>query len=114
MLDWDTGGAFRLAALQSRAGRELLARCGRSPDDISSIVLVERDACYIRSEAVLRIGYKISMPFPALAALGFPFPLLIRDSVYDLVANNRYLIFGRTATCRLSDDRFADRFLSDA
>jgi len=44
MLDWDTSARFRLAALQSPAGRRLLARCGRSPDDISSIVLVEAGA----------------------------------------------------------------------
>ncbi len=40
MLEWDRRAAFRLAALQSPAGRELLLRSGRSPDDISSIVLV--------------------------------------------------------------------------
>ena len=28
------------------------------------------------------------------------------------VANNRYLLFGRTNACRLSDPRFDDRFLS--
>jgi len=33
-------GELRLAALQSEAGRELLQRVGRAPDDLSSIVLV--------------------------------------------------------------------------
>ncbi len=57
MLDWDTQGAFRLAALQSDAGRALLQKCGRHPDDISSIVLVQADGQhFIRSEAVLRIA----------------------------------------------------------
>ncbi len=37
MLDQDPKAVFRLAALQSPAGRRLLRRCGRSPDDISSI-----------------------------------------------------------------------------
>ena len=41
MLDQDSEGRFRLAALQSPAGRRLLRACGRSPEDISSIVLVE-------------------------------------------------------------------------
>lgn len=40
MLDWDKDGTFRLAALQSPAGRRLLQRSGRAPDDLSSIVLV--------------------------------------------------------------------------
>lgn len=54
MLDWDAKGVYRLAALQSTAGRSLLKRCGRSPDDISSIVLVEKDRHFVRSEAILR------------------------------------------------------------
>ncbi len=33
-------GELRLAALQSEAGKELLQRVGRAPDDLSSIVLV--------------------------------------------------------------------------
>ena len=37
----DSPGAVRFAALQSAAGRALLQRAGRAPDDISSIVLVE-------------------------------------------------------------------------
>jgi predicted DCC family thiol-disulfide oxidoreductase YuxK len=31
--------------LQSESGRKLLQRSGRSPDDISSVVLVEKDRC---------------------------------------------------------------------
>lgn len=39
-LDLDPPGNLRFAALQSPAGRRLLARAGRDPSDISSIVLV--------------------------------------------------------------------------
>ena len=49
MLDHDTEGRFRMAALQSEAGRTLLESCGRRSDDISSIVLVEPDGHYIKS-----------------------------------------------------------------
>lgn len=36
----DTEAQYRLAALQSEAGRKLLVRVGRAPEDLSSIVLV--------------------------------------------------------------------------
>ncbi len=49
MLDHDNEGRFRMAALQSPAGRTLLESCGRRPDDISSIVLVEPDQHYTKS-----------------------------------------------------------------
>ena len=58
MLDWDKAGEYRFAALQSDAGKALLRRSGRREDDISSIVLVEPDASYIKSEAILRCDIK--------------------------------------------------------
>eukprot|EP00775_Hariotina_reticulata_P013275 gene13275-13406_t len=112
VLDWDTEGVYRFAALQSKPGRRLLMRCGRHPDDISSIVLVEEDGCYIKSEAVLKIATRLNMPFPLLAALAMPVPKdLIRDPLYDQVANNRYVLFGKQHSCRVSDARFDERFL---
>lgn len=112
MLDWDKQGVYRMAALQSDAGRKLLVRSGRAPDDISSIVLVEEDGSYIRSDAVLRIATRLALPLPLVATLGWPVPRPVRDTLYDQVANNRYNLFGRTPSCRLSDTRFEERFLS--
>jgi predicted DCC family thiol-disulfide oxidoreductase YuxK len=153
MLDNDPGeGQFRMAALQSPAGRRLLSACGRSPDDISSIVLVEGTADapgtssstlrggprserrknpsvinqdsvlsrarrkslrhYTKSEAVLRIAARLPNGFPLLAMFGMPFPSLIRDSVYDMVADNRYAILGKRNVCRLTDAGFESRFIS--
>ncbi|KAE7997336.1 hypothetical protein FH972_001980 [Carpinus fangiana] len=39
----DRNGSIRFEALQSEAGKNLLMRSGRAPDDISSVVLVEKD-----------------------------------------------------------------------
>eukprot|EP01025_Chloroclados_australasicus_P020212 TRINITY_DN2129_c0_g1_i4.p1 TRINITY_DN2129_c0_g1~~TRINITY_DN2129_c0_g1_i4.p1 ORF type:complete len:215 (-),score=13.49 TRINITY_DN2129_c0_g1_i4:350-946(-) len=111
VLDWDTKGVFRMAALQSNAGRNLLQRCGRSPDDISSMVLVENNRFHIKSEAVLRIGQRLNMPLPLLAGLVFPIPLVIRDAAYDQMAINRYNIFGKRDVCRANDERFKERFI---
>ena len=66
----------------------LLQRCGRQPDDLSSIVLVTPDTFYIKSEAILRIGSGLRQPFPVLAAPAFIIPLPVRDAVYDQVASN--------------------------
>lgn len=86
LLDWDKEARYRLAALQSKAGRDLLQQAGRHPDDLSSIVLVEPGQAYIKSEAVLRIGQRLNTPFYALGSMGLPVPSLIRDSVYDMVS----------------------------
>jgi len=117
MLRLDPAGCFRLAALQSPAGESLLARSGRARDDISSIVLVDRDGFYIRSEAVRRIAAGLGFPPIALAAaLAAPVPLPLRDAAYDVIADNRYSIFGRTDECRLEDRSarrvFEERFVT--
>lgn len=112
MLDNDRQARCRFAALQSHAGATLLRRAGRSPDDISSIVFVEEDQSHIKSEAILRIAQCLDSPFPLLASLGLLVPLQLRDFVYDIIANNRYQLLGKSDMCRMKDDKFADRFIT--
>ena len=85
LLDWDTKAQYRLAALQSKAGSELLQQAGRKPNDLSSVVLVEPGQAYVKSEAVFRIGRRLNTPFFVLGSLGLPIPSLLRDAAYDLV-----------------------------
>eukprot|EP00250_Pteridium_aquilinum_P012187 c20556_g1_i1 orf=313-831(-) len=93
VLDNDPNETLRFAALQSDAGRALLQRS------------------YIKSEAVLRIANYLRVPFPLIAAILDPCPLFLRDIVYDTVATNRYIIFGQTNVCRLTDTTFMHRFI---
>ncbi|KAF8400654.1 hypothetical protein HHK36_013953 [Tetracentron sinense] len=97
----DQNRRIRFEALQSESGRKLLRRSGRAPDDISSVVIVEKDRSYIKSEAVLKIMEYIDLPFPQLAFFLQFVPLFLRDIVYDNVANNRYTIFGRSDSCEI-------------
>lgn len=112
VLSLDADRVFRFAALQSEVGRSLLRRCDRQPDDISSMVVVEKDAYYIRSDAALKIGERLRLPFPIFSALLWPLPKSIRDRGYDWIAENRYKLFGIREECRLTDSQAAERFLS--
>ncbi|KAJ0229311.1 C2 domain-containing protein [Hirschfeldia incana] len=85
--------SIRFEALQSEAGKKRLMRSGRAPNDISSVVLVEKDRSYIKSEAVLKIMKYIDLPFPQLAFFLQFAPLFVRDFLYENVANNRYAMF---------------------
>lgn len=103
VLEWDSKQALRFAALQSPAGRALLQQAGRSPDDISSIVLVENDAsAHIKSQAILKIAQYIDQPFPIAAKLGMILPAILADALYDFIATHRYGFFGKSDRCRLS------------
>ncbi|XVE89111.1 hypothetical protein DITRI_Ditri19aG0124200 [Diplodiscus trichospermus] len=99
--DVDRNRRIRFEALQSEAGKKLLRRSGRAPDDISSVVLVEKDRSYIKSEAVLKIMEYLELPFPQLAFFLQFVPLFIRDFMYDNVANNRYALFGYSDSCEI-------------
>lgn len=112
MLNTDDKGTFRLAALQSETGKQLLERCGRSRDDISSIVLVEEGLCHIKSDAILRIAQGLNLPLAALGSLTLQVPGVLRDAAYDQIAKNRYSLFGKTESTRATDERFAERFIS--
>ncbi|KAK3241928.1 hypothetical protein CYMTET_48346 [Cymbomonas tetramitiformis] len=111
-LDWDKTGELRFAALQSEAGKALLVKSGRRPDDISSIVFVDETGSLLKSEAVIKIAELLSLPFPALSVFASFFPAFFRDFVYDTVAENRYSILGERSACRLSDPNFDNRFVS--
>ncbi|XP_031129604.1 DCC family protein At1g52590, chloroplastic [Ipomoea triloba] len=99
--DNDSRRRIRFEALQSEAGKKLLRRSGRAPDDISSVVLVEKERSYVKSEAVLRIMQYINLPFPQLSFFLQFVPLFVRDFAYDNVANNRYAFFGRSDSCEI-------------
>ncbi|KAJ0724790.1 putative DCC1-like thiol-disulfide oxidoreductase family [Helianthus annuus] len=99
--DNDRQRRIRFEALQSEAGKNLLRRSGRAPDDISSVVLVEQNRSYIKSEAVLKIMEYIDLPFPQLAFFLHFVPLFIRDFVYENIADNRYAVFGRSESCEI-------------
>ncbi|KAJ7951891.1 Dcc family protein chloroplastic-like [Quillaja saponaria] len=99
--DNDRNRIMRFEPLQSEAGKKLLRRSGRAPDDISSVVLVDNDRSYVKSEAVLKIMEYIDVPFPQLAFFLKFMPLFIRDFAYDNIANNRYTFFGRSESCEI-------------
>ncbi|CAM9215786.1 unnamed protein product [Ectocarpus fasciculatus] len=111
-LDIDTDEKFRFSALQSQTGRALLALSGRSPDDISSIVLVEQSgAAHIQSDALLRMGRLLGGPVGLVLLPGVLVPKFVRNKMYDTVADNRYSVMGKRDVCRCSDERYADRFI---
>lgn len=118
-LDWDPQGKLRFSALQSVIGRSLLQVNGRKADDISSIVLVTKDGAYVKSDAILKITEELTplslLPLKPAAVLGRLFvPKLLRDIVYDGVADNRYNLMGVRNECRFDDGAFTDRFVDDS
>ncbi|HEU0013724.1 MAG TPA: thiol-disulfide oxidoreductase DCC family protein [Longimicrobium sp.] len=107
----DRRGRFRFAALQSDAGRALLEKFGLSPEALDSVVLVEGDQAWRRSRAALRIARRMDAPWPLLWPLTIV-PRPVADFFYNLVAKNRYRIFGKLDACMIPPPEVRERFLS--
>ena len=54
IIERDEDGFFRFASLQSDAAKKLLEQYPEAPEDISTIVLLEKGRLYTKSDAALR------------------------------------------------------------
>lgn len=107
LLKRDLNGFLRFASQQSDVGRQLIAKT-RAPADLSTVVFLEDEAVYVKSDAWLRIARRLTWPWPLLYA-GLLIPRCLRDWVYDLVARHRHRI-PSPRSC-LNRTAFRDRFL---
>ena len=110
VLRWDRAGTIRIGAVQSDAGRDLLRFAGLDPDDIDTMLLIERGVPYARSSAFLRAVRYFRFPMPLLA-IGLIVPAFLRDWLYDRVAKNRYRLFGKKELCLVPAPEERARFL---
>jgi predicted DCC family thiol-disulfide oxidoreductase YuxK len=108
----DRAAQFRFASLQSPAGRELLARHDLPVDALETVVLVEGDRHWLRSDAGIEVIRRLG-GWWAFLALELQFlPRFLRDGVYRFIARNRYRWFGRKDACLVPTPELAARFLS--
>lgn len=112
IIDRDPSGAFRFAALQSDAGKTALAARGRAAPEgePDSVLLLDGDRVYERSDAALRIARRLSGAW-RLFFVFIVVPRFLRDLVYRFIAKHRYRWFGKTEECRVPTPELRARFL---
>ncbi len=107
----DKKDLFRFAALQSEAGERLVRERGIDTSKVDSIILIEPGvAYYVTSEAALRIARSLSGIWPILGIFLW-LPGKLRDVFYDLIARNRYRIFGKQDACMVPSPELRKKFL---
>ena len=105
----DPRGVHHFAALESSAGRKLLAQHGLA-QEVDSTVLVDEAGLHIESTAALRILRRLRWPWPLLG-LFLCVPRSLRDRVYRMVARRRRRWFGDATGCPVLDPALRSRFL---
>jgi predicted DCC family thiol-disulfide oxidoreductase YuxK len=101
---------FKFAPLQSDTGKNLLLKFNLSTEEFSSFILIDGDRFYKKSTAALLVAKDLRGFFKILYPL-IIFPNFIRDFFYDIIAKNRYRIFGKRDTCRIPTGEELSRFI---
>jgi predicted DCC family thiol-disulfide oxidoreductase YuxK len=106
----DKKNIFIFAALQSKAGREILLKNKLDTEDLYTMVVVKDGKLFRKSNASLLITRHLPFPWPFLYIFKLV-PFFIRDFFYDLFAKNRYRFFGKKESCMIPTAEVRSRFL---
>ena len=101
---------FKFSCIQSDGGREILQRKGIKENITETVILLEGNNYFTKSTASLKIIHDLSFPVNLLS-LFLIIPSPVRDFLYDLIAKNRYKIFGKRNNCRIPSGSEKERFL---
>jgi predicted DCC family thiol-disulfide oxidoreductase YuxK len=97
----DVDRRFRFTAIQSGYGARLALAFGIDPNDPDTNAVVHGGKVFFKSDAALTVLGALPGWGWVRALRAIPKPL--RDPVYNLVARNRYRIFGKYEECFIPD-----------
>jgi predicted DCC family thiol-disulfide oxidoreductase YuxK len=92
---------FRFTAIQSGYGTRLAQAFGISPDDPDTNAVIHGGIAFFKSDGALTVLSNLQ-GWGWVRVLRFV-PRPFRDAVYNLVARNRYRIFGKYEECFVPD-----------
>jgi predicted DCC family thiol-disulfide oxidoreductase YuxK len=105
----DKARRFRFTAIQSDYGTRLAQSFGIDPDDPDTNAVVHGGEVFFKSDAALTVlphlpGWRWVRVLRAV-------PKPLRDAIYNLVARNRYRLFGKYDSCFIPDPSLRARVI---
>ena len=100
---------FQFAPLQGETARQLLSPA--DVNDLNSMVLMIEGHPFRKSSAAVRVLWRLGFGWQVLGTLAWLVPLPLRNLIYDLIARNRYRLFGKHDSCRMPTPAERSRFL---
>jgi predicted DCC family thiol-disulfide oxidoreductase YuxK len=115
LINHDRRAVFTFASLQSAMGRTIVERFGGDPNELASFQVLanyrgNKPQMFSRSSAALFVAGQLGWPWKA-AVLARVLPTAMLDHVYNVVARNRYRMFGRFEQCLTPRPEFRGRFV---
>jgi len=109
LIKYDKNIIFHFAAMQTNAGEKIITEY-HLLDDRKSIVLIKDGHVFYKSDAIIEIAKQMS-GWPRILKYGFLFPKFLRDGIYNLIARNRYYLFGKQEACAIPSEPDSNRFI---
>lgn len=115
LLTRDRNDHFRFASLQSEFAASLLKRYDINTVDLDTVYVVadygQPSQCLLsRSNAILHVLGQLGGVW-GLLRVGRVLPKSLRDALYNVVASNRYRVFGKYDVCLMPEERHRRKFL---
>lgn len=101
----------RFVAAQSPLGEALYRHYGIDPRGYDTLLVLAAGRCRVKADGVLTLLAGLGLPWSGLARIGRLLPIRRLDAGYDLVAQNRYRIWGRFDACQRPPPGAESRFL---
>ena len=102
---------FRFVTLQSELGQKIVKHIKIDISKTDSIILYEPGLSYhYKAEAALLIASELSGTYSLLGYLNF-IPNVIKNTVYDYIAKNRYKWYGKKEACMVPTPELKAKFL---
>lgn len=110
LIHYDKYNQLHFAAQQTNAGEKIKQQYSVK-ENCQSVIFIKNEKVYYKSAAIIEIA-KLLKGWPKIITLFSIVPSFIRDGVYDMIANNRYAIFGKQTSCFLPSKSIEEKFIS--
>ena len=101
ILKYDKDAYFQFAPSQSNAAMGIMQQFSLEQQAITSVILIDNEKVYTKTDAVIQIATHLN-GWPKIFRFIKLIPKPIRNFGYELIANNRYRLFGKKALIVLS------------
>jgi predicted DCC family thiol-disulfide oxidoreductase YuxK len=109
LIKYDKNNVFKFAAIQTNEGENIIHQ-NNVLNEGKSVILIKEGTVFYKSDAIIEIAKQIN-GWPRIFKYGAFFPKFLRDGIYNLIAKNRYALFGRKETCTLPSEKDRERFI---
>jgi predicted DCC family thiol-disulfide oxidoreductase YuxK len=112
----DSRDLFRFASLQSSFATQVLGRHGADAANLDTFYVVVRhqqpdEQLIARSDAVAYVLGELGGRWRVCGFFWKLLPRMVRDALYNVIARNRYKIFGKLDACPLPEPQHRHKFL---